>query len=364
MKNRIAFITIHVGQNFGSILQTIATSEFFKKLGYSPIVVNYVPDRVTIGRYWRDARTSITKFIWRLIYFPVYIVNKKIYNGYLVKYCNLSKPIYDTDVFSKKCPIADYYVTGSDQVWNTTWNEGFDIHYFFPGIKADKISFASSIGALRPKEEDLQKLYNHLCDYSAISVRENSARDALESVGIKSERLFDPTFLLNRDEWKNYMSKKVISDPYVLVYVPYNIIDKNEIFYTARLLSKECNLKVVAFSWNTRNENLADRTVKFASPGDFLSLMYYADYVITNSFHGTAFSINLHKQFWVFLPSGFATRIESLLADCELEGRIVSASKDVRLKEQIDFDKVEKILSQERVKSEIFIRRALDVSKN
>ena len=121
MQKKVAFITIHVGANFGSILQTIATSESLKKIGCEPVCVNYIPPRVTSKRFWSFGNGSPIKkfllFFWKLYSLPLKEINNKVYQGFLKKYCELSSPIHVEDSFTKECPKADVYMTGSDQVW-------------------------------------------------------------------------------------------------------------------------------------------------------------------------------------------------------------------------------------------------------
>lgn len=348
-RKKISLITIHVGSNFGSVLQTIASARVLKNLGCDVTIVNYIPNRVTYGRLLRDSLGTLSdciKVFYRL--FNKYR-NRKIYIGYLKLFCDLSKTIYSTDNYQKKCPQADIYVTGSDQVWNSTHNEGIDSHYFFAGIEGRKLAYASSIGKNSLSYEDKNAFKHYLPEYIGISVRENSAVRQLEELGFNSVQLVDPTFMLTKDDWKEYSSGRLVSYPYLLVYIPYNIKDKSVIYETARKIASKRGLKVVTFSWNSRTDPLADVTIKYASPGDFVSYMLYADVVITNSFHGTAFSINLNKDFWVYMPTAFSTRIESLLELCELKGRLLDdVIQDDWENKWIDYNVVNPILEIKR----------------
>lgn len=357
-----AIITVHVGQNFGSNLQTIATSEVLKKLGYSPLVVNYIPNRVSRKSYWREAFKNPIRLCWRILHAPLFYKNLHIYEKYQSKYCKLTQPIYDSDDFSQKCPHADVYITGSDQVWNSKHNQGFNNRYFWDGIpdKAKKIAYASSLGVETLPKEEYTLVNKYLKGYHAISVRESSAKAIVESMGLKAEHLLDPTFMLDREQWKPFMSSRLIQEPYLLVYVPYNIVDKNALYKKAKDIAESKGLKVVTFSWDYQKESLADKTMRFANPGDFLSLMYNADYVITNSFHGTAFSINLNKQFCVYMPSGFGTRITSILSLCNLENRLINNNSDSNIvSEYIDYNPVNSILAKERKAAYQFLEEAL-----
>lgn len=356
---KIALITIHIGNNFGSILQTIATCKILERGGNSVTVIDYIPDRVTFRNYVKGAFTSVKRLIWRCIFLPVYIKNKSIYRSYLKKYCNLSKPIYSYHDFSIKCPIADIYVTGSDQVWNSIHNQGFDHRYFFAGINGKKISLSSSIGREKIDIEEKNLFKEYLGSYSALSVREESAVSILNELGLSSIQLLDPTLLLSKDEWKFYMSQRLIKEKYLLLYLPYNIVNEEKIIKSARMLADKQNLKIVTFSWTLKNHSYADKTVKFASPGDFLSLFNYADLIITNSFHGTAFSINLNKQFWVYQPSSFSTRITSIIDLTKLNSRLLSDIIALKDMEEIDYSPVNEILEKERKKGRDFIENIL-----
>lgn len=275
----------------------------------------------------------------------------------------MSAPIYDKDDFAKKCPLADYYVTGSDQVWNSKHNEGFNERYYFAHIPdtAIRISFASSIGETSLSEEHTMRIKSLLSNYKAISVREESAKRLIDGMGLMATHLLDPTFMLNKEEWMSYMSQRIFKEKYLLVYTPYNTVDKNQIFDAARKIANKRGLKIVTFSWDWRRDKMADKTITYASPGDFLSLMWHADYVVTNSFHGTAFSINLNKQFCVFMPSAFSTRISSIVDLCGLHDKMVLDKFDlVKATEEINYTTVNQILERERAKSIGFLKNAFE----
>ena len=362
---KISFITVHVGPNFGSNLQSIATSEVLKKIGCEPTCVNYIPPRVTFRRFVKRGFSTHSRAIvalgWLLYYLPQFLINRYIYNSYLKKHCHVSRAIYANDNFAEKCPKADYYVTGSDQSWNFKYNEGYDGHYFFENIEGKKIAYATSIGNTELSEEEKDCFKKHLPDYKALSVREASAQRLLNGLGFDAEHLIDPTFMLNKREWNTYMSKRLEDGKYILVYLPYNIVDKKLIYSSVRKIAEEWDLKVVTLTTSYKREMLADKTYRFANPGDFLSLMNYADYVVTNSFHGTAFSLNLNKQFWVYMPSGFSTRITSLLVLCGQERRLLTDVIDEKqIKETIDYEEVNIVLKRERNKAMIFLKRAID----
>lgn len=357
---KAAFITIHVGYNFGSVLQAIATGRVLKEAGVEPLCINYIPPRVTEARYWKEGLTSPVRFIRRFLFFPIHYYAEKNFGRYLAKHCPLSKAIYTADDFQDVCPKADYYITGSDQVWNYKHNEGMDKHYFFDGIQGKKIALASSIGMTELPADYAEYMKEKLKEYTAISVRESSAKEMLASWGIESTHLIDPTLMLNKDIWEEYASKRLCKEPYLFVYLPYNISDKDTVYATVRKIATQKNLKVVTYTWDYQKDKMADKTITFANPGDILSLFLYADSVITNSFHGTAFSINLNKQFWVYMPSRFSTRLLSLIELCGLKERMLGGEiRDEEMAKAIDYTFTNQVLDGERNKARSFIKNAL-----
>lgn len=357
---KVAFITIHIGFNFGSNLQAIATSVILKKVGCESVCVNYIPPRTTWSRYWKDGFQSLRKVLSHIAYFPFTFWEKRRFSNYLSKNCEVSKSIYKEDDFTQKCPKADVYMTGSDQVWNFYYNEGLDTHYFFDGIIGKKIAFASSLGTAELTEEEKTWMEKYTHDYSFISVREKTAVSLFEQIGRKTVHVIDPTMMLNYKEWERYAKPRLVKETYLFVYLPYNISDEDICYATARKIAKLNNLKIVSFSIFGENDYNADKTIRFTDPGDFLSLMIHADYVLTNSFHGTAFSINLHRKFFVFMPSKFSTRITSILEMCGLERRLLSKEVvDEEIASPIDYSIVENTLERERVKALDFLRNAL-----
>lgn len=367
MRNKkVSLITIHTGPNFGTILQVIASNVILKNHGFDVTVVNYIPPRDSYKRIYDDTINSVKlssglSKIKRILggirrYFKVKESNS-IYIGTLKKYCVLSAPIYYNDDFRKKCPIAEYYVTGSDQVWNTIHNEGIDNHYFFRGVSGVKIALSASIGMDTLSDIEKKEFYDYLSEYKAISVREQKAVELLKGINIRSVQVLDPTLMLDREKWSVTVNpRNLINKPYLLVYIPYNIHDKDMIYKFARRVAKEKGLVVITFTWSNVHDSYADLTMKNVGPIDFLSLMYYADYVITNSFHGTAFSINLNRNFWVYMPTHFTSRIESILNLCGLSDRIIDDDGITRkIDDTIDYERVNSILNKERDRFHQFI---------
>ena len=362
---KVGLITVHVGTNFGSVLQTIATAKILSDLGNEVEVINYVPPRTTISGYIRD-RKGFSAKAKAMASLPIMGLNKSIYGGFLKKHTKLTREFYKKEDIGKNLRY-DAYIIGSDQVWNSIHNQGIDLVYYLDFNSPGKhISFSSSFGRENCPLVEFEKVKELLSSFSHISAREDTGVKLLKEMGFENTiQTIDPTFLLDRYEWLKMASKRQVEDPYLLVYTPYNVKDKELIFGAAREIGAKRNLKVVTFGWDVRKEPLADQTMLFSSPADFLSLMQYADVVITNSFHGTAFSVILNKQFVVFSPSHFSTRISSLLELTGLENRHVANIReaDIILAQTIDYTEINRIIEHERDRAIRYLENALTTDK-
>lgn len=365
MSKKAVFITIHVGANFGSVLQTVATSYVLRQLGVEAEVLDYRPPRVLYKRLFKKAFNGYFAPIRLMVWMLMKVYNDHIYLGFVKRNCKLTPTFYSMNEVKGHLPEADYYVSGSDQVWNSTHNEGIDPMYYFPYVPDDKTIFAysSSFGKENLPKEEIKVITPWLKRFRAISVREESARQLLSRMGIENAvHLLDPTLMLNRETWKSlYITKWVVDKPYILVFLPYNTVSKDLVYQTARKIAQLKRLEVVTFSWEIFSEKLADRTIKYAKPEDFLSLFYYADVVVTNSFHGTAFAINMNRQMWVYEPSAFPTRLLSLIHLVGLDDRVLSdVITDEQIGKTIDYETVNLVLDVEREKTLDFLGKVLN----
>lgn len=356
-------LTVHVGFNFGSSLQTIATSDILKRYSNDVIILNYHPKRVTYKGFFIKMFSSPKDLVKGIFSFPNYVINRHVYYTYLRKHVCLSKKYYSDKELVKANLDGDIFITGSDQVWNSKYNNGVDTVYFWNFLSTGKyiISLSSSFGCEKLQNDEFGKVKDLLSKYSKLSVREDTAQRIIGEMGYTAEHLLDPTLLLCKSEWKRYLKKRIIKEPYLLVYTPYNIVSKEMIYNSARLIANKYGLKIVTFSWTYLRDSFADRTIFYASPSDFLTLMEYANCVITNSFHGTAFSINLNKNFWIYNPSGFSTRIESLINMLGLNNRLLDdVITDSQINSSINYEPVNRKLEHERAKAFLYLDNALN----
>ena len=369
IRKQVGIITLHRVVNYGSVLQAYALQKKISDLGYDVAIIDYYPRRLTmIGMLIRIKNKSnkfkknfILRNIARLIIFPSYILRFNVFFKFLKKYISMTKKMYKThnDIVNAKFDF-DIYCTGSDQVWNSGWNEKFDYPYYldFAPNEKKKIAYAASFGKneLDKNEIDLTKKY--LSRYNSISLRELSGVKIVENLGIKnSVNVLDPTLLLDGNEWRKISSNKFKNEKYILVY---NLNRNKNIDNYAKNLSKKTKLKIKFISYQLHEFYKKGKIYCNPNVEDFLALIDNAKYVITDSFHATAFSINFNTQFIIVYPGKYSTRLQSILKILDLENRVAKNEYDLSIiKNNIDFEKINYLMSNQRKKSIDWLNQAL-----
>ncbi len=360
---KVSIITLHRVFNYGSVLQAYATQKVFENAGCDVNIIDYITEQRTNKRLFFNIPPFIKDdIIHRTVYLcgkDLSVLLKKItFGSFLRKNVHLTKKYITQDDLIKDPPKADVYVTGSDQTWNSQYNEGIDKGFFLEFAPEDKkkISFAASFGKSELDSAEVQLTKQYLSKYHAISVREDTAQSIVESMGLSAMCMIDPTLQLNKEEWVQIASKRLVKEKYLILMLLYN--EDNGATELARRIADKKGLKLVKISWELKKPALVDQLMTHRSPQDFLSLFYHAEFVVTNSFHGTAFSINLEKQFLVVPRNEFNSRIESILRFTGLDDRLVSEENDPMKKteEPIDYVPVNEVLQQERKRAMEFIK--------
>ena len=273
---------------------------------------------------------------------------------------------YSFEELKDNIPEADIYCTGSDQMWNSEWNHGIEKAFYLDFLpdKAPRFAFASSFGRKEIPQAEEDEVKNMLRKYKAISVRERSGLNILNKMGIEYvEHVLDPTLLLDKNVWKKLISDNVLEKKkYILVY-QLNMKNKEFDQYVKKL-SKNKKIPVIRVSINNYQRFKYGKLIDTPKVLDFLNYFLNAEYIITDSFHGTAFSINLNKKFICIFPKKFSERLQSLLELTNLKERKLKNYKDInQIDEEIDWKKVNTILDLERKKTNDFIDKALKLCK-
>lgn len=360
---KVAILTLHRVYNYGSVLQAYATQRIFEKMGHDVSVVDYItPQRTLLKIYLAPSANGningVSVIAYHIAKIGSLILKQKTFGRFIRKNLYLTKKYITADDLAKDPPKADLYVTGSDQTWNSTYNEGVDRGFFLDFLPENsrRISFVASFGKAELDDSEIELTKKHVQRYEGLSVREDSAKQILCQLGRDDAvQLVDPTLQISRDEWLKLASRRLLRQRYLILMLLYNE-DNNATEY-ARRIADEKGLKLVKLSWELKCPPMVDQLMTHRSPADFLSLFYYADFVVTNSFHGLAFSINMEKQFIVVPRKEYNSRIESLLTLCGLKQRMINTEE--RLEQCcstcIDYLPIREILEDERQRAKHFL---------
>ena len=357
-KKTVAYLTRHTVSNYGSVLQAYATQTAIENLGYDPICINYYRSdekpKKLVGTLLQCSpwnKNLLTRLIYMVTQKPVYAYAGKRFENYR-KIVKVTDTEYNNEQqLMKNTPKADVYLTGSDQVWNTITCDKIDPVFFMSFLKDNqkRVSYAASFGSSCVKEEDKEIISTLLKKYSTVSIRENSGIKIAESLGVKATQVLDPTFLLSKDEWSRLLSKRECKEKYVLVYQlhPNKQFDKY-----AKAFAKSKGLKLYRISHCFHHIVRSGKFICCPPIEEFMWYIKNAEYFLTDSFHGTAFSIGFNTQFVNVLPKKYSERIQSILELIGYENRILQSYDDFNITdEKIDFKKVNEIIETERKKS-------------
>ena len=369
---RIAVITRHAISNYGSFLQAYATQEVLEKMDHKCTIIDYVRsdeeysniEKTMLKQKKEWNKSVIKKIIYLVTRQPESVVSGRKFERFRNSYLKLSQRYSSSSSLEKNLPVADCYMTGSDQVWGPIGSDLFDDNYFLSFVNDDayRISYASSFGRTDQNDEIEKYFKSLLCKYDHILVREDSAVNRISNMGLIAKQVLDPTLLLDNDYWTDKIYKEskrhIIKGGYILIYQLHNnkVLGKY-----AALLAKKTGKALIRVSASMHQITREGRFIYCPNPFDFLKLIKYAECLITDSFHGTAFAINLNTQFIEILPqNGTNTRNISILNLTGLSDRILSKDNDFDLYEQkIDYSEVNAVLNREREKSRNILKDCL-----
>lgn len=348
---KLGLLTFQDTNNFGSLLQTFALYKILSEHSDGCEVLNYR----CLELYKREIPKPFYKLrtvrdLYRYIkYYKMQVHKYKNLCQFSEKYMK-STPVLENNKIKDYAKKYNKLVVGSDIVWGLDIT-GDDYAYFLDFSEGQETyAYASSFGSdyiLRDDRKD--RVGRLLKDFKLLSVREKDACRIIEELcGRKAELVLDPTLLLTEKDWKPFISGKVIQQPYLLTYFE---DEKGVVKKNAKELAGQYGLPVYNITNGMKMEGVNNISVYTLE--DFLSLIYYAEYVVTASYHGMAFSINFNKQF-NFFNRCHKSRMETLAAICGLENRelLEQCKADVST---IDYKKVNEQLELWREKSLNFI---------
>ena len=311
---KIGILTFHNADNYGAVLQCYALQEHLKKIYPNDEV--YVIDyrNSLIERSYKPIclRKSLKQNVTQFLHLPHVLKCRTKFKDFRKKYFNIGRAEFsDYDII--------YY--GSDQIWNPEIT-GEDLMYFGKGFHGKKIAYGVSDGGELTISDEIRTLLN---SFDKILCREESLLQRLKNENISApvETVCDPVFLLSKDQWKKF-ARTPIQKKYILAYMMANRIDFND---SAEKIGKILHKKVVQIVYIKALKKIfykKQKIVECITPEQFVGYIANSNFVLTTSFHGTAFSILFEKPFYVLSFERRAERIKDLLKERGLESCFVN----------------------------------------
>ena len=378
---KIGIITLPFNWNYGGILQTYALQEVLKDLGHESATINrnsvLMSNKMKVLSY---ARRSILKTFFRKD-IPVRTWPTETELGIIRQHTDrfIRENVKTTDLFKSEGDFNNLekynfegYITGSDQVWRPKYSPKVENHFLDfikKGEKSKRVAYAASFGAdsWEFTEEQTEKCSQLAKKYDSISVREDSALDLCEKhLGVSAKLVLDPTLLVQREKYVDLVKKDNIEQSsgslfhYILDFTP----EKKKFVHD---VADRLNLTPFTCAAGGFFRDLGKKRLKesiWPPVTQWIRSFMDAEFVITDSFHGTAFSLIFNKPFIsIGNKKRGLTRFRSILKIVNLEDRLVYEFNDDAVliaDKKIDFEKVNKALKEKRTESIAFLTESLN----
>ncbi len=351
---KVALITLHAVKNYGSVLQTFATQCLFEEMGNKVQVIDYRrPWETCLGYWFFLPDKSIVGLMRQCMYFPSKILQYRVFNRFLKDNIKLTKKKYSSEKELLNDPVeADIYCTGSDQVWNSGWNNGVIPAYFLSFVKKNdkikKIAYAASFGNEQVTLNEKSIINPLLQDYDLITVRENVSIDLLKKeFGLEAYGVFDPTLQLTGNFWREFAGDdSLIHEDYVLLIQ----LNRNHQFDKFAIqFSNDKKFRLIRLCFRVDQIVLPGKPIVIPEIKDYITLIKNARYVLTDSFHAISFCLNLNKQFYCYYPPKYSSRLTSILQFTHLDNRVIINNQIMCGAEcDINYEKINIIIDNER----------------
>lgn len=364
--------------NYGACLQAYALSNTITSFGMECTILNYtelegyygdsIAERVKNSTLYNTVRCLLDKKYRKT--FKLGKIRRPNFQSFRKKYLPLSTEAYNehSDLSDKG---FDAVVCGSDQIWNPTFYGACNPFYYLSFVPkgVSKIAYAPSIGLSDIPECYTDDFKKYLSDFKAISVRENNAVELVKKYADKEAKwVLDPTMLLDGSSWSKLIDNKIIEKPYIFCY-----LFGTQDYYKDAIenIRNKTGLEVVIIPFSERDLTNEYTKIYKAGPIEFLSLIKNAEYVLTDSFHATVFSLLFERPFYTLLrdndneEKSMNSRIYSLLSMVDKQERCVLKNNvsDFKIEPILDYDCVRSRLKQLRDDSINFLQNALEDEK-
>jgi hypothetical protein len=353
--------------NYGQLLQCYALQKYLRDAGHDAYLIRYDPrnDYVKTPIRKRIFKAFNPVKLFNYVHYKVkqLVIYGKIektndlrtFDSFRKKYIRQSEKIYYSyKELVEEPPEADVYISGSDQVWNPDFlkkNKNWIKAYFlnFGDMGKKLIAYAASFGKERLDNDFIGEITHLLKKFAYVSVREKSGLDLCRQCGVNAEWVPDPTMLLSAADYRALyppMNQTDNESPYCLLYMLSNECD----FSTKAIYdwAKRINIRVLYITGNLKDDSYEKI---YATIPEWLYLIDKAEYVITNSFHCSVFSLLFQKRFGVIPLTGklvgMNSRFDSLFEIFDITQRFMDNSFTI-LDTEIDWNNVDNIFKKIR----------------
>lgn len=382
-RNKVGLCLAFKGTNYGMLLQAYATQQIVEAYGFDTEIIDYRSGRNKgIKPSFAAMHVAITKILDKVLarknrinteaYDEMHIQNinkrKDSSKSFSDKYLhNIVKCNGITELKEKS---KEFYavLVGSDQLWlpDMAVTNFYTLRFAAPGVR--RISYATSLGVSSYPNYAKKAAGDYWKEIDFLSVREEQGREIIQSIiDIPVEIVADPTYLLTREEWlERIPERKIVDDGYILCYFLGNT-DKFVGF--AKRFAESKNLRLVSILSNECNSDdysVFDEVLIGSGPEEFINLIRNASYVLTDSFHGLAFSVINEKQFYIFyrnrpeVKQSRHSRIDNIVKLWDVQDRLIIDPENAPVTNDIiDYEVVGRKVDSFRKDSIHFIEKAL-----
>lgn len=352
--NKVMILTLLYTVSVGAVLQAQALQQTLTDLGIENELANYKCEKVYRASLpaLKQQKKSFLQTLKAVAKYPIQKERYEKFRSYEKQHLN----IMEWEFEKEKLMLAmikmgiSYVLIGSDQVWNTTLTGHDTVFLGAYNLHEDrKYSYGASIGTETIPFEYENSSLNYIRQFAGINVREKTTQEYLTEKRVHNVSCgIDPTLLVEKEQWKQQIGERLIKEPYIFIHM---MEEKKENFTFVKDLAKRTGRKIYWMN-NRIKGSLGMEMLRTAGPEEFLNYMYYADCVVTGSFHGLCFSLIFQKEFYYTMSpeKGRNIRITDLATLFSFENREI-VDGNVQENVPIDYVHIEEIRKREKKKS-------------
>ena len=374
MIKKVGILTFHNAHNYGATLQAYALRNKLRHMGYDANIINYCNKSIS-----KNYTKILRPYFWKRDILPqnwpkvIREIKKCIYaqnawkrqwkaftdfrNGIL-----LEGNVKEVTFSELEQSDYDAFILGSDQIWASELTRGLDPVYFGEfAFGKRKVSYAASVPNGTIPDREVELFRKKLKSIDVISVREEKLAEIVRKLAEKPvATVVDPTLLLETEDYDNLISKELKSaTKYVFAYF---VVENEKLLECAKKAAQMLGVELIELHYFEMPNQKGRNVIADIGPEEFLYYIKNAEMVLTNSFHGTVFSIIFGRKFYSVYEHN--NRITHLLEFLEIPTRHIHNAEQINFKEDIDYEKVKMLLANYRSESISFLEEALKEEKS